>query len=129
MSQAQSCLEEKLRKKLAAVKSEKPGTDSLSDLVEWLYQEMLEMEFTEHLGTSRYEQTADRQGYRNGYRERQLNTRVRTLTLRVPRDRNGTFSTRLFERCQRSERVLILALQEAYVRGVSIRDVVRSLTS
>ena len=41
----------------------------------------------------------------------QLHTRVGTLNLRVPRDRDGTFSTRLFERCQRSERALILALQ------------------
>lgn len=125
MSQSRSCLQEKLRKKLEAVKSEEPGTDWLRELVEWLYQEMLEMEFTEHLGAGHYERTADRQGYRNGYRERQLHTRVGTLTLRVPRDREGKFSTRLFERCQRSERALILALQEAYVNGVSTRKVSR----
>ena len=47
------------------------------------------------------------------------------MTLRVPRDREGKFSTRLFERCQRSERALILALQEAYVNGVSTRKVSR----
>jgi len=79
--------------------------------VEWLYQEMLEMEFSEHVGAAPYERTADRRGYRNGYRDRQLYTRVGTLNLRVLRDRDGTFSTRLFERCQRSERALILALQ------------------
>lgn len=125
MSQSRSCLQEKLRKKLEAVKSEEPGTDWIRELVEWLYEEMLEMEFTEQLGASRYERTADRQGYRNGYRERQLHTRVGTLTLHVPRDREGKFSTRLFERCQRSERALILALQEAYVNGVSTRKVSR----
>ena len=125
MSQSRSCLQEKLRKKLEAVKSEEPGTDWVRELVEWLYQEMLEMEFTEHLSASRYERTVDRQGYRNGYRERELHTRVGTLTLRVPRDREGKFSTRLFERCQRSERALILALQEAYVTGVSTRKVSR----
>lgn len=125
MSQSQSSLQEKLREKLEAVKSEEPETNWLRDLVEWLYQEMLEMEFTDHLGAGHYERTPDRQGYRNGYRERQLNTRVGTLTLRVPRDREGKFSTRLFERCQRSERALILALQEAYVTGVSTRKVSR----
>ncbi len=125
MSQSQSSLQEKLREKLEAVKSEEPETNWLRDLVEWLYQEMLEMEFTEQLGAGHYERTPDRQGYRNGYRERQLNTRVGTLTLRVPRDREGKFSTRLFERCQRSERALILALQEAYVTGVSTRKVSR----
>jgi len=125
MSQSRSSLQEKLLKKLQAVKSEEPETDWLRDLVEWLYQEMLEMEFTNHLGAGPYERTADRQGYRNGYRERQLRTRVGTLTLRVPRDREGKFSTRLFERCQRSEKALILALQEAYVGGVSTRKVSR----
>ncbi len=85
----------------------------------------MEMEFADHLGAGHYERTATRQGYRNGYRERQLNTRVGTLTLRVPRDREGKFSTRLFERCQRSEKALILALQEAYVAGVSTRKVSR----
>ncbi len=125
MSQSRNSLQEKLLKKLQAVKSEEPETDWLRDLVEWLYQEMLEMEFTDQLCAGPYERTADRQGYRNGYRERQLHTRVGTLTLRVPRDREGKFSTRLFERCQRSERALILALQEAYVNGVSTRKVSR----
>ena len=125
MSQSRNSLQEKLRKKLAAVKSEAPETDWLCDLVEWLYQEMLEMEFTEQLGAGPYERTPSRQGYRNGYRERHLHTRVGTVTLRVPRDREGKFSTRLFERCQRSEKALILALQEAYVTGVSTRKVSR----
>jgi len=125
MSQSRSSLQEKLRRKLEEVKSEEPGTDWLRDLVEWLYQEMLEMEFSAHLGADPYERTPHRRGYRNGYRERQLHTRVGTLTLRVPRDREGKFSTRLFERCQRSEKALILALQEAYVAGVSTRKVSR----
>ena len=125
MSQSRNSVHDKLRKKLEEVNSEEAGSEWLRDLVEWLYQEMLEMEFTEHVGAGRYERTADRQGYRNGYRERQLHTRVGTLNLRVPRDRDGTFSTQLFERCQRSERALILALQEAYVTGVSTRKVRR----
>jgi len=125
MSQSQSSVYVKLREKLEEVNSENAGSEWLRDLVEWLYQEMLEMEFTEHVGAGWYERTADRQGYRNGYRDRQLHTRVGTLNLRVPRDRDGTFSTRLFERCQRSEKALILALQEAYVTGVSTRKVSR----
>jgi len=125
MSQSRNSVRDKLRKKLEEVNSKEGDSDWLRDLVEWLYQEMLEMEFTEHVGAGRYERTADRQGYRNGYRERQLHTRVGTPNLRVPRDRDGTFSTRLFERCQRSERALILALQQAYVTGVSTRKVRR----
>ena len=125
MSQSCNTVHDKLRKKLEEVNSEEAGSDWLRDLVEWLYQEMLEMEFTEHVRAGPYERTANRRGYRNGYRDRQLHTRVGTLNLRVPRDRDGKFSTRLFERCQRSERALILALQEAYVTGVSTRKVSR----
>jgi len=125
MSQSRNAVHAKLRKKLEEINLEEAGSDWLRDLVEWLYQEMLEMEFTEHVGAGRYERTADRRGYRNGYRDRQLHTRVGTLNLRVPRDRDGKFSTQLFERCQRSERALILALQEAYVTGVSTRKVSR----
>lgn len=50
-------------------------------------------------------------------------TRVGKLELRVPQDRQGRFSTRLFERYQRSERALVQALSEMYVQGVSTRKV------
>src|SRR5690606_39907102 len=49
--------------------------------------------------------------------------RVGTLELRVPQDREGLFSTRLFERYQRSEKALVGALAEMYVQGVSTRKV------
>ena len=66
---------------------------------------------------------AVRRGYRNGSKPRQLNTRVGTLTLQVPQDRGGTFSTQLFARYQRNEKALVLALMEMYVEGVSTRKV------
>jgi putative transposase len=52
-----------------------------------------------------------------------LRTRVGTLNLLVPQDREGTFSTRLFARYQRNEKALCLALMEMYVEGVSTRKV------
>ena len=77
----------------------------------------------EHLGADRHERSSDRTGYRNGYRERQLTTRVGTLILRVPQTRDGSFSTELFRRYQRSEQALVLALMEMVVQGVSTRKV------
>jgi transposase-like protein len=62
-----------------------------------------------------------RTGHRNGYKPRTLRTRVGTLNLLVPQDREGTFSTRLFARYQRNEKALVLALMEMYVEGVSTR--------
>ena len=47
-------------------------------------------------------------------------TRVGRLWLRVPRDREGKFSTELFERYKRSEKALVLALQESFLQGVSL---------
>src|SRR3954447_5308088 len=97
--------------------------DFLRTLVERVVQAVLEAEMTAHLHAEPYERSAERRGYRNGYKPRMLNTRVGTLTLQVPQDRDGTFSTQLFARYQRSERALVLALMEMYVEGVSTRKV------
>ncbi len=97
--------------------------DFLRFIVERVIQELLEAEMTAHLHADPYERNAIRTGYRNGYKPRQLNTRVGTLTLQVPQDRDGTFSTQMFGRYQRSEKALVLALMEMYVEGVSTRKV------
>ena len=41
----------------------------------------------------------------------------------MPRDRDGRFSTELFERYQRSEQALVRALAEMYIQGVATRKV------
>ena len=86
-------------------------------------QEVLEAEMTEAVGAAKGERTPARVGYRSGYYGRTLITRVGKLELRVPQDRDGRFSTELFERYQRSERALVAALAEMYVQGVSTRKV------
>jgi transposase-like protein len=125
MSQAHDTLTDQLRQRLREIKEGKQGQDWLRGLLEWLLQELLEVEFAEFLGAEPYERSEARRGYRNGYRERGLITRVGRLTLRVPRDRQGRFSSELFERYQRSEKALVLALQESYLQGVSTRKVRR----
>jgi putative transposase len=95
----------------------------LKEIVERVVQELLEAEMTEHIGAAPYERTDKRTGHRNGYKPRTLRTRVGTLNLLVPQDREGTFSTRLFSRYQRNEKALVLALMEMYVEGVSTRKV------
>jgi putative transposase len=96
--------------------------DFLREIVERVVQQVLEAEMTEHIGASPYERSESRTGQRNGYKPpRTLRTRVGTLNLLVPHDREGTFSTRLFSRYQRNEKALVLALMEMYVEGVSTR--------
>ena len=95
----------------------------LRRIVEKALQQLLEAEITEHIGAAPYERTESRKGQRNGYKPRKLKTRVGTLELFVPQDREGTFSTHLFSRYQRNEKALVLALMEMYVEGVSTRKV------
>jgi putative transposase len=92
-------------------------------LVQKVVQEVLEAEMSEALQAEKSERTAERLGYRSGYYERKLVTRIGVLELRVPQDRAGRFSTELFERYQRSEKALVAALAEMYVQGVSTRKV------
>jgi len=97
--------------------------NALAQLVESVIQQVLETQITEHLGADRYERTDDRGGYRNGYRERQLYTRVGPITLRVPQTRDGSFSSDIFSRYRRSEQAFVLGLMEMVVNGVSTRKV------
>lgn len=106
------------------VKALLAGDDTfIRTVVRTALQEVLEAEMTEAVGAAKGERTANRVGYRSGYYGRTLITRVGKLELRVPQDRDGRFSTELFERYQRSERALVAALAEMYVQGVSTRKV------
>src|ERR1700748_936575 len=97
--------------------------DILRPLVGAVLQEILEAEMSQTLGAEKSERSAGRLGYRSGYFSRPLITRVGKLELRVPQDRDGRFSTELFERYQRSEQALVATLAEMYVQGVSTRKV------
>jgi len=97
--------------------------DFLRPLVEWIVQQVLEIDMSEAVGAEKRERTEGRLGYRSGYYPRKLITRVGTLELRVPQDRQGRFSTEVFARYQRSEKALVAALVEMYVQGVSTRKV------
>jgi len=97
--------------------------DFLQPVVQEAVQAILEMEMEECLQAGKHERTDDRQGYRSGYYRRRLITRVGTLVLRVPQDRSGRFSTKVFEQYQRSEKALVAALAQMYVQGVSTRKV------
>ena len=97
--------------------------EALSQLLETILNQVLMVQSSEQLGAAPYERTEERTAYRNGFRERELTTRVGTITLRVPRHRNGEFSTSMFERYQRSEQALVLAMIEMVINGVSTRKV------
>jgi transposase-like protein len=110
--------------KLSAVESlVSEDRDLMKALLKETLQEVLDGEMTEFLGAASGERSDSRSGYRAGYYSRNWITRIGKLELRIPRDRNGEFSTALFERYQRSEKALVGALAEMYVQGVSTRKV------
>jgi putative transposase len=95
----------------------------LSGLVEQVLNQVLSHQVTAALKAQPGERTPERVGYRNGYREREMQTRIGTITLKVPRTREGEFSPDLWERYQRSEQAFVLALCEMVLQGVSTRKV------
>jgi len=97
--------------------------DFLREGVRVLAQALMEAEVSQHLGAKRYERTTERTGERNGARERRWDTRVGSITLRVPRVRDGSYFPSLLEPRRRAERALVAVVQEAYVQGVSTRRV------
>lgn len=99
------------------------GGDGMKELIRSTLQEVLKAEMNDALGAGAYERNAERRGHRSGYYERSLITRVGKIELRVPRDRDGQFSTSLFERYQRSEKALMSSMMEMYLQGVSTRKV------
>lgn len=99
--------------------------DFLKPLVQQIVQDVLESEMEELLQASKHERNDGRTGYRSGYYPRGLVTRVGKIELQVPQDRQGRFSTKVFERYQRSEKAFVTALSEMYIQGVSTRKVTK----
>ena len=104
-------------------KADAGDAEFLREGVRALAQALMELDLTQHLGAERYERALTRTGQRNGYRERQWDTRVGTIELQVPRVRAGRFFPSLLEPRKCAERALVAVVQEAYVQGVSTRRV------
>lgn len=92
-------------------------------LFERILNELMKAESEEQLGAAKHERTDGRSDYRNGTRERGLNTRIGKITLKVPRHRNEPFHTMVFDNYQRSEACLIATMVQMVVDGVSTRKV------
>ncbi len=104
------------------------GFEDLSGALQLLFNEAMKIERSDYLGAGPYERSEDRRGYANGFKPKNLKTRIGTLELAIPqvreRDEGGDrFYPAALERGLRSERALTAALAEMYVQGVSTRRV------
>lgn len=97
--------------------------DTLRESVEMLVRNVLEDEVERYIGAARYERSEGRRASRNGSKARTMQTSVGRLEFEVPQVREGGFRTQVFDKWQRSDRALVVAVQEMYVQGVSTRKV------
>ena len=110
-------------KATGAAASEQAPPDLVRAMLAQVMQAAIQAEFDRFMGAGPWERTGERRGWRNGSKRRRLHTRVGTIELRIPKDREGRFQPTLFERYQRSEKAFVLALVEMYIQGVSTRKV------
>lgn len=84
---------------------------------------LLKAESAEQLKAAPYERSDERTDSRNGFRDRELKTRIGKIELHVPRHRNQPFKTMIFDNYSHSEAALIASMAEMVVNGVSTRKV------
>ena len=86
----------------------------LRESVALVVREVMELEACERAGAERYERSAERSTYRNGYRQREWDTRVGTIELAIPRLRQGSYLPSFLNARKRSEQALLAVVMEAY---------------
>ena len=99
--------------------------DVIKSSIILLFNEYMEMERNQYMKNAPHERDGDRQDYRNGYYERDLVLNVGKVKLKVPRTRNGGFSTKIFEKYKRCDKAFLLSMLEMVINGVSTRKVTK----
>jgi transposase-like protein len=95
----------------------------LRSLAESVLQILMEADVEGVIGAGRYERSGERTTWRNGYRERTLDTRLGPLNLKIPKLRTGSYFPPFLEARKTAERALVAVIQEAWIAGVSTRKV------
>ena len=101
------------------------GSDAtfLREMIGFAAQRLMELEVGEVTGAAHGERSPDRLVQRNGYRERDWQTRAGTVELRIPKLRRGCYFPAFLEPRRMAEKALTAVIQEAYVHGISTRSV------
>ena len=108
---------------LRALVEKAPDADFLRDMIAFATARMMEMEVGARTGAAFGQKSRDRLVQRNGYRERDWETRAGTIELHIPKLRKGSYFPSFLEPRRMAEKALTAVIQEAYIQGVSTRSV------
>jgi transposase-like protein len=108
---------------LAELMAKADDGDFLRSVAESVLQILMDADVEGVIGAARYERSGERATYRNGYRERALDTRLGTLNLKIPKLRTGSYFPGFLEPRRTAEKALVAVIQEAWIAGVSTRRV------
>jgi len=100
-----------------------PDADLLREMIGFAAHRLMELEVESLTGAAHGERSPDRINYRNGYRERDWETRAGTVELRIPKLRKASYFPGFLEPRRMAEKALTAVIQEAYIHGVSTRSV------
>ena len=97
--------------------------DLVREMLVFAAERIMEVEIETRTGAAKGARSPLREVQRNGYRERDWDTRTGRISLKIPKLRKDSYLPSFLEPRRTAEKALVAVIQEAYVKGISTRSV------